>query len=334
MAHALARSVAGFAVARFALGLGEAGNFPGAIKTVAEWFPKRERALATGLFNAGSNVGAIITPLLVPVIALSLGWEAAFIITGALGFIWLVAWLLLYGPPQTHPRVSAAELAHIQSDPEEPATAPVPWSRLLTYRQTWAFAAAKFLTDPVWWFFLFWLPDFLGKTYGLGLAQFGPPLVVIYLAADVGSVGGGWVSSRLMRKGWSLNAARKVTMLLCALCVVPVAFAMQADSLWAAVAIIGLAAAAHQGWSANLFTLVSDTFPSRAVGSVVGIGGMAGAVGGMLMAKYVGWVLEEIGSYVPLFATAATAYLLALLVIHLLLPRLDPAPLGELQRDR
>jgi MFS transporter, ACS family, hexuronate transporter len=319
-------SVAGFIFARFALGLGEAGNFPAAIKVVAEWFPKRERALATGLFNSGTNVGALMTPLVVPWITVTWGWYWAFIATGALGFLWLVWWWVAYRAPEEHPRVSASELAYIRSDPPEP-TVRVPWRTLLKHRQTWAFALGKFLTDPVWWLYLFWIPDFLNRNHGLDLTSLGPPLVAIYLVADVGSIGGGWLSSFLMKRGTSLNAARKIAMLTCALAVLPIAFAAGARDLWVAVAIISLAAAAHQGWSANLFTLTSDTFPRQAVGSVVGLGGMAGAVGGMLIAKLTGYLLQATGSYVPVFLIAASAYLIALAVIHLLVPKLEPARL-------
>jgi len=326
MGHALARSAFGFGAARFALGLGEAGNFPAAIKTVAEWFPKKERALATGIFNSGSNVGAIVAPLVVPWIAINYGWRWAFIITGATGFIWLVFWLLIYSKPEEHPSLSKSELAYIQSDPAE-LMVKIPWARLLPHRQTWAFAAGKFFTDPIWWFFLFWLPKFLNETYGLNLSGLGLPLVIIYVAADVGSIGGGWLSSTLIKRGWSVNAGRKTAMLVCALCVVPIIFAARASNLWIAVALIGLATAAHQGWSANLFTLVSDTFPRRAVGSVVGIGGFAGSVSGMLIATATGYLLERTGSYVPIFFVAASAYLFALLVIHLFAPRLEPVRL-------
>ncbi len=328
MGHAFARSVMGFSVARFALGLGEAGNFPAAVKTVAEWFPRKERALATGIFNSGSNIGAIVTPLVVPWITVTYGWRAAFIVTGALGFIWLIFWLLLYRRPEEHPRLSRAELAYIRSDPAE-ATTKIAWARLIPHRQTWAFAMGKFITDPVWWFYLFWLPDFLGKTYKLDLKNIGLPLIVIFIMADVGSIMGGWLSSAFIKRGWTINAGRKTAMLICALSVVPIVFAAKAANLWVAVALIGLATAAHQGWSANLFTLTSDMFPRRAVGSVVGIGGMAGAVGGMLIAKVAGYLLEWTGSYVPLFAFAASAYLVALLVIHLLVPRMEAAGVGE-----
>ncbi|HXW07848.1 MAG TPA: MFS transporter [Vicinamibacterales bacterium] len=320
-------SVAGFIFARLALGLGEAGNFPAAIKVVAEWFPKRERAFATGLFNSGTNVGALVTPLVVPWITLTWGWYWAFVATGALGFLWLALWWPLYGRPETHPRVGPAELLHIQSDPPDPPVR-VPWLTLLQYRQTWAFAAGKFMTDPVWWLYLFWVPDFLNRNHGINLAAMGPPLVAIYLIADIGSIAGGWLSSRLIKMGWTVNAGRKTAMLVCALAVLPMVFASGARELWVAVGLVGLAAAAHQGWSANLFTLVSDTFPRHAVGSVVGLGGFAGAAGGMLIAKLTGYLLEASGSYVPVFLIAAFAYLAALAVIHLLVPRLEPARVG------
>jgi ACS family hexuronate transporter-like MFS transporter len=328
MAHAFARTAFGFGVARFALGFGEAGNFPGAIKTVAEWFPKKERAFATGIFNSGSNVGAIVAPIAVPLIALNWGWEWAFILTGALGFIWLVFWLLLYREPAEHPRVSREELAHIQSDPPE-STVKIPWLSLLPHRQTWAFAMGKFMTDPVWWFYLYWLPKFLNQEHGLTLDKIGLPLVVIYLVSDAGSIIGGWGSSYFIKRGWSINASRKFTMLIAALAVTPIYFASQTDDLWMAVALISLATAAHQAWSANLYTLVSDLFPRRAVGSVIGIGGTMGAIGGMFVATAAGYLLQSTGSYVPLFIIAAAAYLLALLVIHLLTPRLQGARFKE-----
>ncbi len=327
MLPAVARTVTQFIAFRFMLGLGEAANFPASIKTVAEWFPKRERAFATGLFNAGSNVGALLTPIVVPIITVTLGWQWAFVITGALGAIWLVLWWSFYRRPEEHPSLSEAELAYIKSDPPE-RTTPVPWLQLFPHRPTWAFAVGKFLTDPVWWIYIFWLPDFLHKQHGLSLTQYGPPLVVIYLLADVGSIGGGWLSSTLIKRGWTVNRARKTAMLVCGLCVVPIVFASQTSSLTVAVLLIGLAAAAHQGWSANMYTLVSDTFPRRAVGSVVGIGGMAGAIGGMLIARVISELLERSGSYVPVFAIASSAYLVALGVVHLITPRLEPARLG------
>ncbi|GHH57831.1 hexuronate transporter [[Pseudomonas] boreopolis] len=326
MGHALAGSVMGFALARFMLGLGEAGNFPAAIKTVAEWFPRRERALATGIFNSGSNIGAIVAPLLVPVVAVAWGWQAAFLCTGLLSATWLAVWLLLYRAPERHSRLSAEELAHIRSDPPEPAVR-VPWARLLRHRQAWAFVAAKFITDPIWWFFLFWLPKFLHAEYGLSLLGLGLPLVAIFLLADVGSIAGGWLAGRFIKRGWSVNRARKGAMLVCALCVVPIVFAARADDLWVAVLLIGLATAGHQGWSANVFTLTSDMFPRHAVASVVGIGGFAGAVGGMMIATFTGFLLETTGSYVPVFLMAGSAYLLALLVVHALAPALEPARL-------
>lgn len=329
MGHALARSAVGFQVARFALGLGEAANFPACIKTVTEWFPARERALAVGILNSGSNVGAIVAPLVVPLIAVRWGWEAAFVITGAIGFLWLAVWLVLYRKPEEHPRLAATELALIREGRETPAVAlpPIPWGRLFAVRSTWAFVIGKFLTDPVWWFYLFWLPGFLNRTHGLNILQMGIPLVTIYLSADAGSIAGGWLSSALLKRGWSLNAARKTTMLICALAVVPVMLVSRmGDNLWGSVALISLATAAHQGWSTNLFTVVSDLVPSRAVGSVVGIGGTAGAVGGMLTAPMIGYWLDWSGSaYGPVFLTFGTMYLLALGLIHLLIPRFTPA---------
>jgi len=323
MAHALARGAASFSAARFALGVGESGNFPAAIKTVAEWFPTRERAFATGIFNAGSNVGAILTPIMVPWIALTWGWRAAFIVTGALGFLWLIAWLLIYQPPEEHPRVGAAELAHIRSDPSEPSFA-VSWVQLLKYRQTWAFAIGKFMTDPIWWFYLYWLPKFLDARYGIKLAQVTAPLVAIYLLADVGSVYGGWLSGAFIRRGRSVNAGRKLAMLIAAVIIIPTMFAPAATNMWVAVTIVGVAAAAHQWWSANIFTLTSDMFPRFAVGSVVGIGGFFGAAGGVLFQRATGWVLQHNGSnYTPVFLAWGFAYVTALLIIHLLVPRLE-----------
>jgi MFS transporter, ACS family, hexuronate transporter len=328
MAHALARGAASFSAARFALGVGESGNFPAAIKTVAEWFPTRERAFATGIFNAGSNVGAILTPIMVPWIALTWGWRAAFIATGALGFLWLAAWLIVYRPPEEHPKIGAAELAHIRSDPVEPTFA-VSWMQLLKYRQTWAFAIGKFMTDPIWWFYLYWLPKFLDARYGIKLAQVTAPLVAIYLLADVGSVYGGWLSGAFIKRGRSVNAGRKLAMLIAAVIIIPAMFAPAAKNMWVAVAIVGVAAAAHQWWSANIFTLTSDMFPNFAVGSVVGIGGFFGAVGGVLFQRATGWVLQHNGSnYTPVFLACGFAYVTALLIIHLLVPRLERVTIG------
>jgi len=323
MGHALVTTVAGFSAARFALGLGEAGNFPASIKTVAEWFPKKERALATGIFNAGTNVGVLVAAAIVPPITLAYGWRWTFIVTGLVGFVWIALWLLLYRRPEEHPKLSKAELAYIRSDAEEVETR-IPWKRLIPHRQTWAFAIGKFMTDPIWWIYLFWLPDFLKKSYAIDLKNVGLPLITVYLIADVGSVAGGWLSSSMIKRGATINRARKTAMLICALAVVPVVFAAKASSVWIAVLLVGLAAAAHQGWSANLFTTTSDMFPRRAVGSVVGIGGMAGAIGGMLVSKVVGYILQFTGSYLPIFIIAGSAYLIALLVIHLLAPKLEP----------
>jgi ACS family hexuronate transporter-like MFS transporter len=325
MAHALARTPFGVGVARAALGVGEAGNFPAAIKTVAEWFPKKERAFATGLFNAGSNVGAIVAPLTVPWIATHLGWRWAFILTGAIGFLWIVFWLPIYRRPVQHPKVSQAELDHIQSDPPDPPAMKVPWLNLIPHRQTSAFAIGKYLTDPVWWFYLYWIPNFFRDNHKLDLTTIGPPLIAIYLIADIGSIGGGWLSSTFIKRGWSINRSRKTAMLICALMVTPIIFAANVKNLWVAVALIGIAAAAHQGWSCNLFTTTSDMFPRQAVGSVVGIGGMAGALGGATMAVATGYILQSTGqNYSIIFTIAGTLYLVALLVIHLLAPNLEP----------
>ncbi|WP_033922233.1 MFS transporter [Sphingomonas sp. 37zxx] len=325
IAHGGAYSVTQFAMARFGLGIGEAGNFPAGIKAVTEWFPAKERAFAIGVFNAGANIGAIITPLVVPVITVAYGWRMAFVITGVASFVWLIAWLLLYRRPREHPKVSEGELAWIEQDPADPGTT-IGWRRIATRRETWAFALGKFFIDPIWWFFLFWLPGYLGDRYDLDLLSFGPPLVAVYLLSDVGSVAGGWFSSRLIAGGRSVNYARKLTMLICAFAVTPIFFAQSIDNLWLAVLVIGIATAAHQAFSANLYTLPSDLFPRAAVGSVVGIGGTVGAIGGMLMAKYAGFVLDGIGSYAPLFFVAGSAYFLALLAVQLLSPRLERVP--------
>ena len=328
MAHAIAFSFGGFVAARFALGFGEAGVFPASLKCVAEWFPKKERALATGIFNAGTNVGAIVTPLVVPWIAVHLGWRWAFLMTGSLGFAWLILWLWLYRKPEEHTSCTPGEREYIRSDLAEPI-GKIKWSQLLPHRQTWAFAAGKFMIDPIWWFYLFWIPDYLQRQHGLHLTQIGLPILVIYLISDLGSIGGGWLSSSLIRRDFSVNAARKWAMLICALSVLPVAVLFRVSGLWPATLLIGLAAAGHQGFSANLFTLPSDLFPSRAVASVVGIGGMAGAVGGMLIAEVVGHVLQWTGSYMVPFLIAASAYLIALLLIHVLSPKLLPARIGQ-----
>ncbi len=324
MGHALVRTVGGFGAARALLGLGESGNFPAAVKSVAEWFPRRERALATGIFNAGSNVGVVLAALVVPWIALTVGWRWAFVATGTLDLVWLAAWLTLYREPVGHPRISPAELAWIRSDPVEPA-GDVSWRSLLGLRQTWAFVIGKVMTDPVWLFYLFWLPKFLDAKFGVRLAGLAGPLVVIYLAADIGSVTGGWVSGALIKRGWSVNRGRKTALLVAALAIVPTMFAPAAGRMWVAVGIVSAAAAAHQWWSANLFTTVSDMFPRHAVASVVGIGGFAGMVGAFVFQRLTGAVLETTrGGYGPIFAGLALAYVGALVCLHLLVPRLEP----------
>jgi len=322
MAHALVKTVFGFAGARFSLGLFEAGNFPAAIKTVAEWFPKKERAFATGLFNSGSNVGAVIAPLVVPWLTLTWGWQEAFIVTGAIGLLWLILWFIFYERPEKQKRLTKAELDFIQSDPPDPDVK-IPWLSLLKYKQTWAFAIGKFLTDPIWWFYLYWVPKFLNDNYGITLSKIGPPLIIIYVMADVGSIGGGWLSSFFIKRGWTVNKGRKAAMLICALAVVPIVLASVAADIWIAVALLSLATAAHQGWSANLFTTVSDVFPRKAVASVVGLGGMAGAIGGMLIATIAGLVLQFTGSYLTMFIIAGSVYLVAFGIIQLLVPKLE-----------
>lgn len=323
MAHGFATGITSFAMARFGLGLGESGNFPAGIRAVTDWFPQKERALAIGIFNAGANVGAIVTPLLVPLLVLWFDWRMAFFVTGLFGILWLGAWWAFYRHPSSHPHVTPQELAYIRQDPADPVEK-IGWGRLLIVRETWAYALGKFLIDPIWWFFLFWLPGYLFDRYDLDLKTFGLPLAAIYLISDVGSIAGGWMSSKLIATGRSPNFARKATMLLCAVCVLPIWFVQGVDNVWTAVLIIGLATAAHQAFSANLYTLPSDVFPRGAVGSVVGIGGTAGAVGGMGMALFAGYILDATHSYEVLFAICASAYLLALLAVHVLSPRLRP----------
>ncbi len=325
--HALATDVTGFKVARFALGIGEAGMFPAAVKVIAEWFPKRERAFALGLFNSGTNVGAIVTPLMLPLIVPTLGLSASFVVTGLLALAWAGVWTATYHTPADHPRIGQAERDWIASDPT-PVYPKIPWLKLLPWKQTWAFAIAKGLTDPIWWLYLFWVPDFLNKKHGLTLTKLGLPLVTIYLVSDFGSIFGGWLSSALIRSGWTINRSRKTAMLSCACLVAPIAFASQAQSTLVAVLLISLATAGHQGFSANLFTLASDLFPTRAVSSVVGLGGMAGAIGGMFIAQLAGSVLQVMGAsgYFVLFLLPPTAYLIAIALIHVLSPRLQPIP--------
>ncbi|MEM5343112.1 MFS transporter [Paraburkholderia azotifigens] len=330
MLHAAVGSVMGFAAVRALLGIGEGGNFPAAIKTTAEWFPRRERALATGIFNSGANIGAVFAPAIIPAIAVMYGWRAAFVIIGAIGIVWLAVWLVVYRPNDGSARDEAFDEPRdeVEALDARHANARAPgWGELIRKRETWAFLIGKFLTDPVWWFYLFWLPKWLNESRGMDMQHIGLPLVVIYAITTVGSIGGGWISSTLLRKGWTVNAARKTAMLICACCVLPIAFVSQVDSLWMAVGIVGLAAAAHQGWSANLFTTASDLFPRRALGAVVGIGGMAGSIGGVLFSEVIGQVLQRTGHYWVLFAIGALAYLLALAIMHMLTPRMSPAKL-------
>ena len=321
-AHALAKTSFGFGAARFALGIGESGNFPAAIKTVAEWFPKKERALATGIFNAGSNVGAVLAPLVVPWIAINWGWQEAFIITGLAGLILIIFWFPIYRIPTEHPKLSKTELNYIQSDPPDPP-ANISWFQLFPVKQTWAFAIGKFLTDAIWWFYLFWFPLFMNDRFGIDIKTIGLPMIIVYLLADIGSVGGGWLSSFLLKKNWSVNKARKTAMLTCALLILPVALAPHVSGEWIAVILIGVAAAAHQGFSANIFTLTSDMFPRKAVGSVVGIGGFAGAMGGFFMNLGAGWLKQNTGNYEIMFAIAGIVYLIALLIIHVIVPKIE-----------
>jgi ACS family hexuronate transporter-like MFS transporter len=306
--HALARSATGFGVARFGLGLAESANFPAAIKTVADWFPQRERALATGIFNSGANIGAIVAPLAVPFLALHYGWRSAFLATGAAGLVWVLLWWVSFRDAPGH---------------GSGATASMPLLELLENRAAWAFILGKFLTDPAWWFYLFWLPGFLNRVYGLDLAHLGLPIIVVYQASTVGSIGGGWISGALVKRGWTSNRARETAMAICAVAVTSVIFVgMSRGNMWLAVALVGVATAAHQGFSANLFTLASDFFPQGAVGSVVGLGGLAGAGGGMLISPLVGYWLDwSHGAYGPLFAIAGSVYLVALGLIHWLSPK-------------
>ncbi|HEX4808250.1 MAG TPA: MFS transporter [Bryobacteraceae bacterium] len=323
MSHALAGNAFQFGLARLGLGLGEAANFPAAIKTVATWFPRRERALATGVFNSGSNVGAVVAPLLVPIMAARFGWHSAFLLTGSLSMLWVILWSLTYREPDRHRRLSTEELALIRSDQEETQLHKVPYGQLLTKRAAWALIMGKFLTDPVWWFYLNWLPGFLHDNYKLDLTHIGPPLIAIYVSADVGSVGGGWISSSLITHNCPVGKARKIAMLICALAVTAAIFVPNAHgNLWLTVGLVSIAAAAHQGWSANLYTIASDCFPKSAVGSVVGLAGFGGAVGGAFAAKAIGaWLNFSHEVYGPLFLAAGSMYLLALLVIQLLIPR-------------
>jgi ACS family hexuronate transporter-like MFS transporter len=322
MGHALANTVLQFGIARACLGLGESGNFPAAIKTIAEWFPQKERSLATGIFNSGTNVGAIVAPIAVPWVAVHFGWHAAFLLTGIFSASWIVLWYFTYTKPEENKRIGAAELRYINQDPPEIARPSMPWLKLLTFRQTWAFAIGKFLTDPVWWFYLFWMPKYFSANFNVDLAHLWLPLFVVYNASTVGSVVGGWLPAPFLKMGMKPGNARLVAMLLCACTVTPILLANYTHSEWVAIALFSLATASHQGWSANIFTTVSDMFPRNEVGSVTGIGGMAGALGGFLIALFTGYVLQRTGSYFMLIVIAATAYLSALVLMVLLAPGL------------
>ncbi|KAB7731679.1 MFS transporter [Rudanella paleaurantiibacter] len=327
-------SVRGLISVRALLGLGEAANFPSSVKTVSEWFPRRERSFANGLFNAGSNVGIILTALLVPYLITNYGWRSSFFVTGILGFFLFGFWWFTYSKPERNPKLSREELAYIQSDATEEATLKVSWGKLLTFKQTWAFAVGKFMADPIWWFYMSWLPDFFNSNaaldHKLDLKSFGIPFLIIYVVSDAGSVFFGWLATQLMNRGWSANHARKTTMLICALCVVPIFAAAQTNSLTVAIGLIALATAAHQGWAAIMYTFASDLFPRSVVASVTGIGGMFGAIGGILLAFLAGRIITNFG-YLPMFIIASCAYLVALVIIHLILPRLEPVRAEEIE---
>jgi ACS family hexuronate transporter-like MFS transporter len=326
MSHAFARNALQFGLARFGLGVGEAANFPAAIKAVADWFPRRERALATGIFNSGTNAGTMLGATIAPFIAWHFGWRWTFIVTGSLDIVWIVAWLLVFRQPREHSRLSEAEHALIESDREPAPTGKVRYARLIEKRQTWGFVIAKFLTDPVWWFYLYWVPGYLNTAFHLDLSHLGPPVIIIYAASTVGSVFGGWMSGSLLKRGWAVTPARRTVMMVCALAVVPVVFVQYAHGqLWIAVTLLCLATAAHQGWSANLFTVASDVFPRSAVGSVVGLGAMGGALGGVVAAPAVGyWLRFSHSAYGPVFFVLGFMYLVALAILHLLVPKLEP----------
>lgn len=329
MGHALANSALEFGIARFFLGIGESGNFPAAIKTIAEWFPQNERSLATGIFNSGANVGAILAPLIVPWVTIRFGWRAAFLTTGVFSALWIAWWWKNYRKPTDHPTLTGAELRHIYKEAATQMGPSTPWIRLLGYRQTWAFSIAKFLTDPIWWFYLFWLPSYFSTRFHLNLSHLSLPLILIYNMSAIGSIGGGWLPAPFRKLGFSAEGARLAAMLFCACLVVPVFTIGHLHSEWAAIGLLGVAAGAHQGWSANLFTTVSDMFPRTAVGSVTGIGSMAGSVGGFLIAFYAGHILQRTHSYSSLFVLASSVYLLALGLMVLLAPKLRKAEFAQ-----
>ncbi len=328
IAHSAARGVVGFAVARFTLGLGESANFPAAVKSVAEWFPGKERAFATGLFNSGSTIGAIIAPIIVTAISLSLGWKWAFIITGSLGFIWLLFWIAWYRAPEKHPKISKEELLYINQDEiDTDIKKRMKWIDLIRMKQTMAICSTRFLSDWVWWFFLFWIPDYLHKAYGINMKEVVLPLIVIYSVSSIGGIGGGWLSSRFISSGKSIDYARKTSILICALIILPVMLVSQTHHLWTAVILISLAAAGHQGWASNIFTIISDIYPKHSVGTMTGLSGFAGAVGGALSASFVGLILEKTGSYFLIFLIASSVYLLNWLLLKLFIKEIKPLKL-------
>lgn len=339
MCHALVNSTLGFGIARAALGIGESGNFPAAVKTVTQWFPRRERALATGIFDSGANIGACVAPILVPWLLGSYGWKATFIITGALGFLWLIAWRLIYKKPEEHPKLSSSELAYIRIDDSESEKLEeegekISWIKLFSLRPTWSFIMGKFLTDPIWYFFLFWLPSYFSTTFHLDLKKPGLPLVIVYSAATIGAIGGGWLSSQFIKMGWTASKSRKMALLLSALCVVPIIGARFVSDMWVAVGLIGFAVAGNAAWSSNIYTIVSDMLPKNTVSSVIGIGGMAGAIGGVLFPLFIGYTLDLykgmgnlVAGYNILFIICGVSFLIAWLTIHLLTPKIEPIKL-------
>ncbi len=327
--HALVHSIFGFGLVRSILGLGEAANYPAAVKTIAEWFPKKDRALATGIFNSGATIGAITAPIIVTAITLSLGWKWAFIITGLLGLIWIVFWLNIYQSPDKHKKVSQAELQYILSDNDSFEKSKVSWGALLKHKQTYAICLSRFFTDWVWWFFLFWAPDFLNKTQRIDIKGAVLPLIIIYTMASIGGIFGGALSSGFIKAGKTVDFSRKAAILICALLIAPLVVATQVQNIWIVVVLIGLAGAAHQGWASNIFTIVSDVYPKKAIGTMVGLSGFAGAIGGALGASFVGLVLEYTKSYMLIFLIASSMYLLAWSILKLGVPNIQQLKLEE-----
>jgi MFS transporter, ACS family, hexuronate transporter len=322
--HAAVSTTMGFGVARFFLGLGEAGNFPAAIATVTESFPREERALAVGIFNGGSNVGAILVPLVVPFMVLHFGWRSAFLLTPVVGLTWAALWYIFYRRPAASSDLDEAEQANALNGNASPVAAKLSWKSALLYRQTWALCIARFLTDPVWWFYLYWTPKYLSAKHGISLGAVGLPLIIIYLSADAGSLTGGWLSSGLIKRNVSINAARKIAILVSALLVLPMAFEANTSVMWKAVLVISLAAAGHQGWAANMFASISDMYPQRMVGSITGLAGFAGSLGGIVAASAIGLLLQKFGSYTPIFIYAGVSYLLVLCILQIMIPRIEP----------